>query len=156
MVPAHKSAECLRGVTLLELMLVVAIVTMLGALAIPTYQNYTDRARNNQAIADIGAMSLQIQQWELNNGRLPANLAEAGLAGRVDPWGQPYRYLELGPPGTIGAARKDRALNPVNTDFDLYSLGKDGRTRPPFPSADAQDDPVRAANGAFMGLAKDF
>lgn len=145
-----------RGITLLELMLVVAIVSMLGAIAIPSYQNYADRARNNQALSDIGSMSLQIQQWELNNGRLPVNLGEAGLAARFDPWGQPYRYLDLSPPGAIGAARKDKALNPVNTDFDLYSVGKDGETAAPFPAKAAQDDLVRAANGGFMGLAKDF
>ncbi len=58
-----------------------------------------------------------------------------------------------GPPAH---ARKDRFLVPINTDFDLYSMGKDGESVPPLTAAKSRDDVVRAANGAFVGLASKF
>ena len=53
-------------------------------------------------------------------------------------------------------ARKDRFLVPINTDFDLYSMGKDGESVPALTAAKSRDDVVRAANGAFIGLASKF
>jgi general secretion pathway protein G len=58
--------------------------------------------------------------------------------------------------GGAGQARKDRFLVPINTDFDLYSVGRDGETAPPLAAAKSRDDVVRAANGAFIGLASKF
>jgi general secretion pathway protein G len=52
--------------------------------------------------------------------------------------------------------RKDRFLVPLNTDFDLYSVGRDGESVPPLSAAKSRDDVVRAANGAFIGLASKF
>jgi general secretion pathway protein G len=58
-----------------------------------------------------------------------------------DPWGNPYQYLPLdgaSPPGGGGAAahaRKDRFLVPIDTDFDLYSMGKDGQSASALPRA---------------------
>lgn len=52
--------------------------------------------------------------------------------------------------------RKDRFLVPINSDFDLYSMGKDGESVAPLNAAKSRDDVVRAANGAFVGLASKF
>ena len=52
------------------------------------------------------------------------------MGGLLDPWGNLYQYLNLSDP-TIkdikGKARKDRNLVPINSDYDLYSTGKDGK-----------------------------
>lgn len=145
-----------RGVTLLELMLVVAVVVMLSAIAIPSYQGYVERSRSNQAVGEVGSIGLGIQQWEMNNGRLPASLAEAGYGGRFDPWGNLYQYRDHTPPVNKGQIRRDKNLNPVNTWFDLWSNGPDGNTQMNFNAADARDDIVWAADGAFVGKAEDF
>ena len=58
--------------------------------------------------------------------------------------------------GAPSHARKDRFLVPINTDFDLYSMGKDGESVPALTAAKSRDDVVRAANGAFIGLASKF
>lgn len=55
-----------------------------------------------------------------------------------------------------GAARKDRRLVPINADFDLYSMGKDGRTAGPLTAAHSQDDVVRGNSGGFIGLARTY
>jgi general secretion pathway protein G len=55
-----------------------------------------------------------------------------------------------------GQLRRDKNLVPVNTDFDLYSLGKDGRTVTAFTGKSALDDIVRANNGRYVGLAENY
>jgi general secretion pathway protein G len=45
---------------------------------------------------------------------------------------------------------------PINTEFDLYSAGKDGDTRPPLNARPSRDDVVVARDGSFIGLAQEF
>jgi general secretion pathway protein G len=52
--------------------------------------------------------------------------------------------------------RKDGELVPLNTDFDLYSLGPDGVSALALPAAPSHDDVVRAGNGAYIGLAVNY
>lgn len=62
-----------------------------------------------------------------------------------------------GPPcGGVGEARKDRFLVPINSDFDLYSMGKDRNTVAPLNPPMSQDDVIRASDGGFYGLARNF
>jgi general secretion pathway protein G len=143
------------GFTLLELMLVIALVGILGAVALPAYRGYVDRVRENQAIADIGELSLQLYRWQTNTGTFPATLAAAGLDGRLDPWGNPYSYLDV-TTAPANAVRKDKNLHPINTDFDLYSQGEDGESRLPLTAGPSRDDILRANNGAFIGRAEDY
>jgi general secretion pathway protein G len=99
-------------------------------------------------------IELELERYVSVNGNLPATLAEAGLA-RDDPWGNPYRYLRMAGAHT-GQVRKDRSLHPLNTDYDLYSMGPDGRSVSPLTAAHSRDDIVRASNGGFIGSASDF
>jgi len=68
----------------------------------------------------------------------------------------PYGYLKLGDKKAHGHARKNHSLVPINTDFDLYSTGPDGRSSPPLTAKHSQDDIVRASDGAFIGVASDY
>jgi general secretion pathway protein G len=52
--------------------------------------------------------------------------------------------------------RKDGERVPLNTDFDLYSLGPDGLSSLALPAAPSRDDVVRAANGAYIGVASNY
>ena len=77
----------------------------------------------------------------------------------LDPWGRPYIYYRFpeshgqAPPS---GARRDRFLVPVNSDYDLYSQGKDGQTSIPFTARASRDDVVRANDGGYIGLASGF
>ena len=73
----------------------------------------------------------------------------------TDPWGNAYRYLAIDyePPPHTNQLRRDKNLNPLNSDFDLYSVGPDGNTQMQLTAARARDDIVRAGNGSFIGLA---
>ena len=62
-----------------------------------------------------------------------------------------------GPPcGGVGGARKDRFLVPINSDFDIYSMGRDGQTVAPLTAKKSHDDIIRASDGGFYGLAAYF
>lgn len=54
-----------------------------------------------------------------------------------------------------GKQRRDRFMNPVNTDYDLYSMGPDGETSTQFTSRKGRDDIVRANNGGYYGIASE-
>ena len=137
-------------------MIVVAILGILGTLALPVYENYVNEARIARAIKEVQQISLILDDLYLDDNP-PATLAAAGV-DLVDPWGNPYQYLWLRgnpAPGLNGLRRRDKSMNPVNTDYDLYSRGADGLTAPQFVAGGALDDVVRANDGDFVGLAGD-
>ena len=144
-----------RGFTLLELMLVVFLVGVLIAIALPSYNGYRNRVRNAQAMTEISAMASLVALYERDNRAYPDSLADIGQSGKLDPWGAPYVYYNVDKNGR-GHARKDHALNPINTDFDFYSPGPDGKTKPQVSQKDSLDDLIRANNGRFVGVAADF
>lgn len=147
-----------KGFGLLELIVVMVVLTLLTTMAIPTYNGYTQRARVAAAIGDISGLSLEVEKFRLkNNGRIPLTLEEMGVEIPLDPWSQAYVFLNIPAAGPgKGAVRKDGKLNPLNTDFDLYSLGRDGKSAGPLSAKDSRDDIVRASNGAFIGLGEDY
>jgi general secretion pathway protein G len=144
-----------RGFTLVELMLGTLLVGILLAIALPSYSRYKDRVRTKACMQDIVVLSGMVQFYFAANGIYPNSLAEIGNNGKTDPWGRPYVYYNIDANGK-GHARKDHALNPLNTDFDLYSPGPDGRTKPQITQKDSVDDILRASNGQFIGIAADF
>ena len=151
---AEYSRERQRGVTLLELVAVLAAILVLGALAIPGYNGYVARTRMSVAIGDIGVISLHLYRWQLNTRTFPATLAEAGIAMN-DPWGRPYEYTRV--EGTHHSQlRKDHNLHPINTDFDLYSIGPDGATSKPLTAQASRDDIIRANDGRYIGVAANY
>jgi general secretion pathway protein G len=145
-----------RGLTVVELSIALCIGGVLLAIGLPAYEQYRERVRIDQAKRDIIVMSAQIANHFHDNRSYPNNLGQVGLGGMLDPWGNAYGYLNLGDSGARGQARKDHSLVPINTDFDLYSMGRDGRSAPPLTARDSRDDIVRANNGAFVGLAADY
>jgi len=151
------SQKCVRAFTLVELLLAIAILATLSAIAVPSYTNYMDKGRNATAMADIGEMQLLIARFQGERGRPPNTLAEAGVSTLLDPWGRPYQYLVIwGVVPEPHGVRKDHHVHPINTDYDLYSMGKDGRSQAPLTANDSHDDIIRANDGRFVGLASDY
>ena len=144
------------GLTLLELMFVLAITAILAAVAVPSYQAYVERTRTATAIADIGEIHLRLQRYIVNNGVPPPDLAAIGVADKRDPWGNAYVYLSFDGLVGKGPMRKDKNLVPVNSQYDLYSPGPDGESVPPFTAQKSRDDIVLANDGGYIGLAADY
>ena len=144
-----------RGFTLVELAVAVVVSALLASIAIPSYTAIVDSLKVKRAITDIHELGLQIERWHTNTFDYPDSLAAASLDGLKDPWGNSYRYLKIST-ATTGQVRRDRNLRPINNDFDLYSVGKDGQTQTQLQGRRARDDIVRANNGAYVGIAKDY
>ena len=70
-----------KGFTLIELMIVVAIVGILAAIALPAYQDYTIRARVSEAAAAAGACKTAVAEFYASNAALPTSEAQAGCSG---------------------------------------------------------------------------
>lgn len=155
--PRAGAAPRQRGLTLIEIIVVVAILSIVAAAAIPVYEGYVNEARIARSIQDLRQMGLILDDL-YQEGVPPATLAAVGLDNMTDPWGNPYRYLWLRgnpAPGLNGQRRRDKSMNPVNSDYDLYSIGMDGATVSQFAGGEALDDVVRANDGDFFGLAAD-
>jgi general secretion pathway protein G len=144
------------GYTLIEVMLAIAILGVITAIAYPSYQGYKDRANVAAAVTDIIALSMLISAYQTDNYKLPNSLGDVGAGSRLDPWGNPYKYLNISSVKGKGKLRKDKSLNPINSDYDLYSMGKDGLTTTALTAKNSQDDVIRARDGKFIGLASDF
>jgi len=147
--------------TLIELLLGVLILGTLLGLSIPIYKSQLDRAKNTKAISDIYVIQTEIIEFMMNQDRLPESLAELGKKREKlrDPWGTPYQFLKIEgkkKKEVRGKWRKDRFLVPLNSDFDLYSKGKDRKSRPPLTARVSWDDIVRASNGGYVGLASEY
>jgi len=145
--------------SLIELLVTLTLIAAIAGIGLPAIADAMDDARVAHAASEIAALSAEVSVFFYDNERYPDSLAEIGQAGVLDPYGNPYYYTNIagsGNKGGVAMGRRDRFLVPVNSDFDLYSAGKDGITSLPFTASESQDDVVRANNGMFVGLAKDF
>ena len=169
------------GFTLIEVAVVLSIIGVLSSTAGAQYFKMLERARIARTIVELRGIAAELDPMGDDNATLPTSLADAGI-GRKDPWGRPYRYLRIqgeippavastddglpqvsAPPNqgeggspALAEARKDRFLVPINSDYDLYSVGPDGETHVTLNNRVSRDDIIRAADGAFYGLAEKF
>lgn len=150
--------RCFEAFTIFEAVIVLAVMGTLLAVGIPIYTNVLLKARIVSAITDITSASREITEYLEENGTLPETLDEI-MPNFRDPWGRPYEYLAiLGKNKTDieGKWRKDRFQVPLNSDFDLYSRGKDGQSGAPLTDSKSYDDIVRANDGDYIGLASKY
>ncbi len=148
------------GFTMIEMLIVMAIIGTLLAIALPMLRSALETARVARAIGDIGALQTDMASFEAGGTGLPETLADIGRGTLRDPWGTPYQYLNFhieegggGKGSPPSGARKDRFLVPINSTYDPYSVGKDGKTVAALTAKASQDDIVRANDGGFIGLA---
>jgi general secretion pathway protein G len=121
-----------RGFTLIEVMVVIAILGILAALIVPKIMSRPDEARRAAAKVDIGSIMQSLDLYRLDNGRYPTqeqglralvqkpvndpvpnNWKDGGYMNRlpVDPWGKEYQYLNPG----------------VHGEIDVFSYGADSK-----------------------------
>jgi general secretion pathway protein G len=139
-------------------MAAVVVAGLLTAIALPSYRSVIERQKVSKAIADLALIAMSIEKYRTQHFEPPATLADIDMDTLKDPWDRPYRYLNFaaGGPGVMGQIRKDHNLHPINSEFDLYSMGRDGATRPPLTAPVSRDDVVLARDGGFIGVATDF
>ncbi|HEZ5943554.1 TPA: pilin [Neisseria meningitidis] len=84
-----------KGFTLIELMIVIAIVGILAAVALPAYQDYTARAQVSEAILLAEGQKSAVTEYYLNHGEWPANNSSAGVATSANIKGKYVQSVEV-------------------------------------------------------------
>ena len=126
--------SAVAGFTLLEILAIVAILDILASIAIVIYQDYKTKAKNSAAVAQITNLSMEITNYRSVNGVYLDDLSQIPGGQQLDPWQQHLQYLNIENVGTNwqGKCRRGKSLNPLNTNYDLYSIGADGQTAKAF------------------------
>ncbi|BCT10250.1 pilin [Neisseria meningitidis] len=99
-----------KGFTLIELMIVIAIVGILAAVALPAYQDYTARAQVSEAILLAEGQKSAVTEYYLNHGEWPANNSSAGVATSADIKGKYVEKVEVAK-GVITATMLSSGVN---------------------------------------------
>jgi len=111
-----------KGFTLIELMIVVAIIGILAAIAIPAYQDYTVRAQVSEGMNLAAAAKAAVAEFYLNTGRAPNNRQEAGMsANATDTSGKYVESVEV-TDGTILVTYGNEANAVLATNSETLGL----------------------------------
>ena len=92
-----------QGFTLIELMIVVAIIGILAAIAIPAYQDYTIRAQVSEGLNLTGACKAAVTEVYQDSGGFPTNNADAGLEAAASITGKYTTQVAVGALGVCQA-----------------------------------------------------
>jgi len=136
------------GFTIIELVVVMVIIGILSMVAMPAMVGFFDTAKTSRAAADIRAVEKDLTSYFLDNNVYPDSLNDIGRAGILDPWKRPYVYVNL---KNSGPPRQSMFFTDLNSDYDLYSLGKDGSSAQVISDPASQDDVVRTSDGGWVG-----
>ncbi|HEZ3783040.1 TPA: pilin [Neisseria meningitidis] len=142
-----------KGFTLIELMIVIAIVGILAAVALPAYQDYTARAQVSEAILLAEGQKSAVTEYYLNHGEWPANNNSAGVASSSTIKGKYVKEVEV----KNGVVTATMASSNVNNEIkgkklSLWAKRQNGSVKwfcgQPVERTAATDDGVTAATDA--------
>jgi type IV pilus assembly protein PilA len=115
-----------QGFTLIELMIVVAIVGILAAIAIPAYQDYTVRAKVSEALTALAAAKTSISESYISNNEMPADDAAAGIntgaQGAVIA-SMDYTYVSTSESDVVVTLSATNLGGAVSTQFGMHGQG---------------------------------
>ncbi|HGO7935995.1 TPA: pilin [Neisseria meningitidis] len=143
-----------KGFTLIELMIVIAIVGILAAVALPAYQDYTARAQVSEAILLAEGQKSAVTEYYLNHGEWPANNSSAGVATSASDIKGKYVAGVKVEKGVITATMASSNVNNEIKDkkLSLWAKRQDGSVKwfcgQPVKRADTTKGVVAADNDA--------
>ncbi|HFB8941574.1 TPA: pilin, partial [Neisseria gonorrhoeae] len=119
-----------KGFTLIELMIVIAIVGILAAVALPAYQDYTARAQVSEAILLAEGQKSAVTEYYLNNGEWPENNASAGVASSDKIKGKYVKEVKV-ENGVVTATMNSSNVNKEIKDkrLSLWARRQDGSVK---------------------------
>ena len=98
-----------KGFTLIELMIVIAIIGILAVVALPAYQDYTARAQVSEALTLAEGQKSAVTEYRSDRGAWPTTNTEAGVASSIS--GKYVDSVEVGEDGIITATMKSADVN---------------------------------------------
>nr|SBN24057.1 fimbrial protein [Neisseria gonorrhoeae] len=143
-----------KGFTLIELMIVIAIVGILAAVALPAYQDYTARAQVSEAILLAEGQKSAVTEYYLNHGKWPENNDSAGVASPPSNIKGKYVQSVTVAKGVVTAKMKSDGVNKEikGKKLSLWAKREDGSVKwfcgQPVQRADAKADTVADAANA--------
>ncbi|HFB3006223.1 TPA: pilin, partial [Neisseria gonorrhoeae] len=138
-----------KGFTLIELMIVIAIVGILAAVALPAYQDYTARAQVSEAILLAEGQKSAVTEYYLNNGEWPSDNSAAGVASSSSIKGKYVKSVTVAK-GVVTAQMASTGVNKEIKDkrLSLWAKRQDGSVKwfcgRPVTRNDAKADDVKA------------
>ncbi|HEZ7307971.1 TPA: pilin [Neisseria meningitidis] len=141
-----------KGFTLIELMIVIAIVGILAAVALPAYQDYTARAQVSEAILLAEGQKSAVTEYYLNHGKWPDGNSDAGVATSSEIKGKYVEKVEVAK-GVITATMLSTGVNKEiqGKKLSLWAKRQAGSVKwfcgQPVTRTAADSDDVAAANG---------
>ncbi|ENT0785612.1 pilin, partial [Neisseria gonorrhoeae] len=139
-----------KGFTLIELMIVIAIVGILAAVALPAYQDYTARAQVSEAILLAEGQKSAVTEYYLNHGEWPENNTSAGVASSAEIKGKYVESVTVAK-GVVTATMKSDGVNKEikGKKLSLWGRREDGSVKW------FCGQPVKRDNAANDDVAKD-
>ncbi|HEZ7235782.1 TPA: pilin [Neisseria meningitidis] len=137
-----------KGFTLIELMIVIAIVGILAAVALPAYQDYTARAQVSEAILLAEGQKSAVTEYYLNHGIWPKNNTSAGVASSSKIKGKYVKEVEV-KNGVVTATMLSTGVNKEiqGKKLSLWAKRQDGSVKW-FCGQPVKRDDANAANAA--------
>ena len=131
-----------KGFTLIELMIVIAIVGILAVVALPAYQDYTARAQVSEAIVLAEGQKAAVAEYYATNGAFPTSNEQAGVAAKENIKGKYVKQVEVGANGVITATMNDTG---VNSDIKSTTIA----LKPEVATVATGGSGSASSNGAF-------
>jgi general secretion pathway protein G len=153
--PARSHRPCLNslGFTLVELLVCVVILGVLATMVVPAFSSLVNNAKISRCKSELRNLEKDVIAYFIDRGVMPNDLTVINRGTLRDPWGHLYQYANFAngdPP------RLNQFLLNLNSEFDLFSVGKDGLSQQNITDANSLDDIVRAGDGGWVGLAENY
>lgn len=116
-----------KGFTLIELMIVIAIVGILAAVALPAYQDYTARAQMSEALTLAEGQKAAVVEYYSDNGTFPANNTSAGIAASNTITGKYVATVNVSGNASTATITSTMKSSGVNNDIKSKTLTLEGK-----------------------------